>query len=105
MSEEPGSPQEKLPRYLAGMTKRSPFWYFKTAPVIIGLVVLLRIHFSLSLRNVEDLLLERAIEISDETVRHCWNRFGPKFAAEMHGQRCKATCARGSGCGDSLAFV
>lgn len=36
----------------------------------------------LSLRNVEDLLLERGIEISHETVRFWWNRFGPMFSAE-----------------------
>jgi transposase-like protein len=36
----------------------------------------------LSLRNVEDLLAERGIDISHETVRFWWNRFGPMFAGE-----------------------
>ena len=35
----------------------------------------------LSLRNVEDLLAERGIDISHETVRFWRNRFGPMFAA------------------------
>jgi putative transposase len=37
----------------------------------------------LSLRNVEDLLHERGIDVSHETVRYWWNRFGPMFAAEI----------------------
>ena len=37
---------------------------------------------TLSLRNVEDLLHERGVEVSHETVRYWWNRFGPMFAAE-----------------------
>jgi putative transposase len=41
----------------------------------------------LSLRNVEDLLAEREIEISHETVRFWWNRFGPIFAAEIRKRR------------------
>jgi putative transposase len=56
-------------------TKRSPFSYFKTSPEM------LYVRFPLSLRNVEDLLHERGIEISHETVRFWSNRFGPMFAA------------------------
>ena len=41
------------------------------------------VRFPLSLRNVEDLLHERSIDISRETVRFWWNRFGPIFAAEI----------------------
>ena len=51
------------------MTKRSPFRYFKTSPEIIRLAVMMYIRFPLSLRNVEDLLPERGIDISHETVR------------------------------------
>ena len=46
------------------MTKRSPFRYLKTSPEIIRLAVMLYIRFPLSLRNVEDLLHERGIEVS-----------------------------------------
>jgi len=69
------------------MIKRSPFRYFKTSPEIIRLAVMLYIHFPLSLRNVEDLLHERGIEISFETVLLWWNRFGPMFAAEIRRNR------------------
>ena len=69
------------------MTKRSPFRYFKTSPEIIRLAVMLYVRYPLSLRNVEDLLHERGIEISHETVRFWWNRFGPLFAAEIRRKR------------------
>ncbi|GAA4644482.1 IS6 family transposase [Pontixanthobacter gangjinensis] len=45
------------------------------------------VRFPLSLRNVEDLLSERGIDICHETVRHWWNRFGPLFAADVKRQR------------------
>jgi putative transposase len=41
------------------------------------------VRFPLSLRNVEDLLHERGIDICHESVRFLWNRFGPLFAAEI----------------------
>ncbi len=48
---------------------------------------MLYVWFPLSLRNVEDLLHERGIEISHETLRFWWNRFGPTFAAEIRRKR------------------
>ena len=69
------------------MTKTSPFKYFKTSPEIIRLAVMLYIRFPLSLRNVEDLLHERGVDVSHETVRYWWHRFGPKFAAEIRKRR------------------
>jgi putative transposase len=69
------------------MAKHSPFRYFKTSPEIIRLTVMLYVRFPLSLRNVEDLLHERGIEISHETVRFWWNRFGPMFASEIRRNR------------------
>ncbi len=45
------------------------------------------IRFPLSLRRVEDLLHERGIDISYESVRAWWNRFGPMFAAEIRKKR------------------
>jgi putative transposase len=69
------------------MTKRSPFRYFKTSPEVIRLAVMLYIRFPLSLRNVEDLLHERGIDVSHETIRFWWNRFGPLFAAEIRRRR------------------
>lgn len=65
----------------------SPFRRFNSSPEIIRLVVLMYVRFPLSLRNVEDLLFERGIDICHETVRHWWNRFGPLFAADVRRQR------------------
>ena len=69
------------------MTKRGPFKYFKTSPEIIRLAVMMYVWFPLSLRKVEDLLHERGIDISHETIRFWWNRFGPLFAAEIRKRR------------------
>jgi putative transposase len=54
---------------------------------MIRLVVMLYMRFPLSLRNVEDLLFERGIDVCHETVRLWWNRFGPIFAADIRRQR------------------
>ncbi len=69
------------------MTKHSPFRYFKTSPEIIRLAVMMYVRFPLSLRNVEDLLQERGIDICHKTVRYWWNRFGPMLAAEIRKRR------------------
>jgi putative transposase len=65
----------------------SPFRYFNSSPEGIRLVVLMYVRFPLSLRNVEDLLFERGIDICHETVRLWWNRFCPLFAGEVLRQR------------------
>lgn len=64
-----------------------PFRYFNSSPEIIRLVVMMYIRFPLSLRNVEDLLFKRGIDICHETVRLWWNMFGPLFAANIRRQR------------------
>jgi hypothetical protein len=51
------------------------------------MVVMLYVRYPLSLRNVEDLLFERGIDLCHETVRLWWNRFGPLFAADIRRQR------------------
>ena len=45
------------------------------------------VRFPLSLRNVEDLLFERGIDLCHETVRFWWNRFGPMFAGDIRRRR------------------
>ena len=55
------------------MTKRSPFRYFKTSPEIVRLAVMLYVRFRLSLRNVEDLLHERGIEINQGVGKTWWS--------------------------------
>jgi putative transposase len=61
------------------MTKFSPFRYFKTSPEVIRLAVMLYVRFPLPLRNVQDLLHERGVDISNETVRFWWNGFQESF--------------------------
>jgi putative transposase len=65
----------------------NPFRYFNSSPEVIRLVVMMYVRYPLSLRNVEDLLAERGIDISHETVRFWWNRFGPMFAAAIRKKR------------------
>lgn len=45
------------------------------------------VSFPLSLRNVEDLLFERGIDICHDTVRFWWNCFGPLFVVDIRRQR------------------
>jgi len=65
----------------------NPFRYFDSSPEVIRLMVIMYIKYPLSLRNVEDLLFERRIDICHETVRLWWTRFGPMFAAEIRKKR------------------
>jgi len=69
------------------MRKHPPFRYFKTSPEIIRLAVMMYVLFPLSLLNVKDLLHERGIDISHETVRFWWNRFGSLFIEEIRKKR------------------
>jgi putative transposase len=69
------------------MSKSNPFKRFHSSLEIIRLAVMLYVRFPLSLRNVEDLLHERGIEVSHETVRFWWHRFGPIFAGEIRRKR------------------
>ena len=65
----------------------NPFRYFNSSPEVIRLVVMMYVRYPLSLRNVEDLLFEREIDICHETVRFRWNRFGAMFVADIRRQR------------------
>ena len=66
---------------------QNPFRYFNSSPEVIRLTVMMYVRYPLSLRQVEDLLHERGIDICHETVRFWWNRFGPLFAAEIRKRR------------------
>lgn len=65
----------------------NPFRYFNSSPEVIRLTATMYVRFPLSLRNVEDLVFERGIDISYETLRYGWNRFSPLFAGDMRRQR------------------
>jgi len=66
---------------------QNPFRYFKASPQVIRLAVMMYVRFPLSLRQVEDLLHERGIDICHETVRAWWNWFGPMLAADIRRKR------------------
>ena len=66
---------------------QNPFRYFKTSPEIIQLAVMMYVRFPLSLRNVEDLLHERGIDVCHESVRLWVDRFGPIFAGKIRTKR------------------
>ena len=58
-------------------------------PEIIQQAIWLYLRFTLSFRDVEDLLAERGISVSYETVRRWVNHFGPKIAADLRRRRPK----------------
>lgn len=61
-------------------------------PDVIRYAVWLYYRFTLSLRDVEDLLAERGIDLCYETVR-CWaNKFGPAIASNIRRRRHRADC-------------
>jgi hypothetical protein len=57
----------------------NPFRCFNASPEMIGLVVVVYVRYRQSLRNVEDLLFERGIDICHETVR-------PRLPLCFHGR-------------------
>ena len=69
------------------MPNQVSFRYFKTSPEIIQHAVMLYVRFPLSLRNVEDLLHERGVDVSYESVRYWWHRFGSQFANQIKKRR------------------
>src|SRR6185369_6133752 len=56
-------------------------------PVVIQHAVWLYLRFTLSYRDVEDLLAERGLDISYETVRSWVLKFGPAIARQLRRRR------------------
>ena len=63
-------------------------------PAIIRHAVWLYVRFTLSYRDVEDLLAERGLDISYETVRRWVLKFGPVLARELRRRRPRPTSRR-----------
>jgi putative transposase len=70
------------------MTKIS-YSCYRFPSEIIQQAIWLYLRFTLSLRNVEDLLAERGIMVSYETVRRWVTHFGPLIAADLRKRRAK----------------
>ena len=62
---------------------------YRFPPEIVQQTIWLYVRFTLSLRDVEDLLAERGIMISYETVRRWVIHFGPEIAADLRKRRPK----------------
>jgi len=62
---------------------------YRFPPEIIRQAIWLYVRFSLSLRDVEDLLAERGITVSYESVRRWVNHFGPIIATNLRRRRPK----------------
>ena len=60
-------------------------------PAIIQHAVWLYARFTLSYRDVEELLAERGLDVSYETVKHWVLKFGPLFARELRRRRSRPT--------------
>ena len=60
---------------------------YRFPPEIIHQAIWLYLRFTLSMRDVEDLLAERGAAVSYETVRRWVNHFGPMIAADLRKRR------------------
>ena len=63
---------------------------FQYPPTVIQHAVWLYLRFNLSLRDVEDLLAERGLDVSYETIRRWVARFGTAYARRLRARRSKA---------------
>ncbi len=64
--------------------------YHHFPPTVLRHAVWLYCRFTLSLRDAEELLAERGIEVSYETIRRWVARFGPAYARKLRRLRPKA---------------
>src|SRR5271163_2638161 len=71
-----------------GMRKISYAGY-RFPPEVIDQAIWLYLRFTLSFRDVEDLLAERGVVVSYETVRRWVNHLGPMIAAHLRKRRPK----------------
>ena len=67
------------------------FAHHQFPPDIIRHAVWLYLRFTVSFRDVEDLLAERGLDVSYETVRRWVLKFGPLFAKELRRRRHRPT--------------
>jgi putative transposase len=65
------------------MTKPISYKRHRFPPQIIAHAVWLYFRFPLSLRLVEEMLLERGIVVSYETIRRWGKKFGPAYARRL----------------------
>ena len=78
---------ETLRRHISELAAIDLIEFERFPPEIIQQAIWLYLRFSLSLRDVEDLLEERGLAVSHETVRRWVNHFGPMIAADLRKRR------------------
>ena len=70
------------------MTNAAPRYHgYRFPPQIISHAVWLYHRFCLSFRDAEDLLAERGIVVSHETIRQWCRKFGPEYAGNLRRRR------------------
>src|SRR5580693_774737 len=69
--------------------KKISYAGYRFPPEIIHQAIWLYLRFTLSLLDVEDLLAERGLAVSYETVRRWVNHFGPMIAVDLRKRRQK----------------
>ena len=65
------------------MTKNNIFRYYKTSPEIIKMAIMYYVRYPLSLRQVEDILHDRGIDVCHETVRYWVDKLGSIIAKDL----------------------
>ena len=70
-------------------TTTSPYKGFRFPQEIISHAVWLYHRFSLSYRDVEELLFARGVTVTYETVRHWCRKFGQQYANQLRRRRSK----------------
>ncbi len=75
---------------VAEPAERSPYRGYRFPPEIIAHAVWLYFRFHLSFRDVQDLVAERGIIVSHETIRAWCSKFGPSYAAGLRRRRARA---------------
>ena len=69
---------------------RTPYHGFRFPSAVIGCAVRWYHRFNLSLRDIEELLLERGVVVTYESVRNWCDRFGAMFACRAKAVRSRS---------------
>jgi putative transposase len=64
---------------------------YRFPPAIIQHAIWLYLRFTLSFRDIEDLMAERGVTVSYETIRRSVTHFGPIYARRLRAMRPTAT--------------
>ena len=76
-------------RRMQTTTSSSLYKRFRFPQEIISHAVWLYFRFSLSYRDVEELLAERGIIVTNETIRQWTRKFGQTYANQLRGRRAR----------------